>query len=88
MSDPARNENNAMDATTITELREACAGLARPGGSANFVRMFKPRFAELVAKRLLGATDVGPLPTPAPRGFLGRSRARGMLGNLARRARA
>lgn len=44
--------------------------------------------AELVAKRLLGATDVGPLPTPAPRGFLGRSRARGVLGNLARRARA
>ncbi|WP_062528008.1 phytoene desaturase family protein [Demequina rhizosphaerae] len=44
--------------------------------------------AELVAKRLLGAVDAGPLPTPAPRGFLGRSRADGMLGNLARRAGA
>ncbi len=42
--------------------------------------------AELVAKRLLGAVDVGPLPTPAPPGFLARSRADGMLGNLARRA--
>ncbi|MDN4476100.1 phytoene desaturase family protein [Demequina sp. SYSU T00192] len=44
--------------------------------------------AELVAKRLLGAVDAGPLPTPAPRGFLGRSRAGGVLGNLARRAGA
>ncbi|WP_062519275.1 phytoene desaturase family protein [Demequina silvatica] len=44
--------------------------------------------AELVAKRLLGAVDVGPLPTPAPPGFLARSRDRGVLGNLARRARA
>ncbi|WP_062299073.1 phytoene desaturase family protein [Demequina maris] len=42
--------------------------------------------AELVAKRLLGAVDVGPLPAPAPRGFLGRSRDGGVLGNLARRA--
>ncbi|WP_062464990.1 phytoene desaturase family protein [Demequina soli] len=44
--------------------------------------------AELVAKRLLGAVDVGPLPTPAPRGFLDRSRDRGILGDLARRAGA
>ncbi|WP_296666855.1 phytoene desaturase family protein, partial [Demequina sp.] len=42
--------------------------------------------AELVAKRMLGAVDVGPLPTPAPPGFLGRSRDAGVLGNLARRA--
>ncbi len=42
--------------------------------------------AELVAKRLLGAVDAGPLPTPAPRGFLGRSRAGGVLGSVARRA--
>ncbi|WP_227589967.1 phytoene desaturase family protein [Demequina pelophila] len=42
--------------------------------------------AELVAKRLLGAVDAGPLPTPAPPGFLGRSRASGVLGDLARRA--
>lgn len=44
--------------------------------------------AELVAKRLLGAVDVGPLPTPAPPGFLGRSKDPGVLGNLARRAEA
>jgi len=42
--------------------------------------------AELVAKRLLGATSVGPLPTPAPPGFLARSVRRGVLGDLARRA--
>lgn len=42
--------------------------------------------AELVAKRLLGAVDAGPLPTPAPRGFLALSRAKGTLGDLARRA--
>lgn len=42
--------------------------------------------AELVAKRLLGAVDVGPLPTPAPPGFLARSKDTGVLGNLARRA--
>ena len=42
--------------------------------------------AELVAKRLLGATTVSPLPTPAPRGFLARSRRRGLLGDIARRA--
>ncbi|WP_062517507.1 phytoene desaturase family protein [Demequina gelatinilytica] len=44
--------------------------------------------AELVAKRLLGAVDASPLPTPAPPGFLARSRDRGVLGNLARRVRA
>ncbi|WP_062382607.1 phytoene desaturase family protein [Demequina iriomotensis] len=43
--------------------------------------------AELVAKRLLGAVDASPLPTPAPRGFLARSRAAGVLGDLARRVR-
>ena len=41
--------------------------------------------AELVAKRLLGAVDAVPLPTPAPPGFLARSREPGFLGNLARR---
>jgi len=55
-----------MDATTITELREACAGLARPGGSANFVRMFKPRFAKLVkaGKKL---QTIRPIPKRIPR---------------------
>jgi hypothetical protein len=42
--------------------------------------------AELVAKRLLGATTVSPLPTPAPPGFLARSIRRGVLGDIARRA--
>ncbi|SEJ56800.1 phytoene desaturase family protein [Demequina mangrovi] len=42
--------------------------------------------AELVAKRMLGAVDASPLPTPAPPGFLARSREKGVLGNLARRA--
>ena len=40
--------------------------------------------AELVAKRLLGATTVSPLPTPAPRGFLARSVRRDVLGKIAR----
>jgi phytoene desaturase len=40
--------------------------------------------AELVAKRLLGATGVSPLPTPAPRGFLARSVRRDVLGTIAR----
>jgi len=40
--------------------------------------------AELVAKRLLGATSVSPLPTPAPRGFLSRSVRRDVLGRIAR----
>lgn len=55
-----------MDATTITELREACAGLARPGGSSNFVRMFKPRFAKLVkaGKKL---QTIRPVPKRIPR---------------------
>jgi len=44
--------------------------------------------AELVAKRLLGATDVGPLPTPAPRGFLARSRREDVLGDISRLASA
>ena len=55
-----------MDATTITELREACAGLARPGGSANFVRMFKPRFAKLVKAGKKFQT-IRPLPKRIPR---------------------
>ena len=55
-----------MDATTITELREACAGLARPGGSANFVRMFKPRFAKLVKSGSKTQT-IRPLPKRIPR---------------------
>lgn len=42
--------------------------------------------AELVAKRLLGATTVSPLPTPAPPGFLARSVRRGVLGDIARMA--
>ncbi len=42
--------------------------------------------AELVAKRLLGATTVSPLPTPAPPGFLARSVRRGVLGDIARKA--
>jgi phytoene dehydrogenase-like protein len=40
--------------------------------------------AELVAKRLLGATSVSPLPTPAPRDFLARSVRRDVLGRIAR----
>lgn len=55
-----------MDAPTITELREACAGLARPGGSANFVRMFKPRFAKLVESGRKTQT-IRPLPKRIPR---------------------
>ncbi len=55
-----------MDAITITELREACAGLARPGGSANFVRMFKPRFAKLVKSGDKTQT-IRPLPKRIPR---------------------
>lgn len=42
--------------------------------------------AELVAKRLLGDTSATPLATPAAPGFLAGSRARGLLGDLARRA--
>jgi hypothetical protein len=38
----------------------------------------------LVAKRLLGATGVSPLPTPSPRGFLARSVRRDVLGRIAR----
>lgn len=40
--------------------------------------------AELVAKRMLGATSVGPLPTPAPKGFLARSVRGDLLGRIAR----
>ncbi|WP_430868031.1 phytoene desaturase family protein [Demequina aurantiaca] len=40
--------------------------------------------AELVAKRLLGATGVEPLQTPAPVGFLRRSRRRDVLGTIVR----
>ncbi len=40
--------------------------------------------AELVAKRLLGATSVGPLPTPAPEGFLRKSKRKDLLGRVAR----
>lgn len=40
--------------------------------------------AELVAKRLLGATTVSPLPTPAPPGFLARSVRKDLLGRIAR----
>lgn len=40
--------------------------------------------AELVAKRLLGSHTVGPLPTPAPVGFLRRSRRKDLLGAIAR----
>lgn len=40
--------------------------------------------AELVAKRLLGSTTVSPLPTPAPRGFLARSKRTDVLGRIAR----
>lgn len=40
--------------------------------------------AELVAKRLLGETSPKPLQTPLPSGYLGRSRRRGSLGDLAR----
>ncbi|PKQ27372.1 MAG: phytoene desaturase [Actinobacteria bacterium HGW-Actinobacteria-4] len=40
--------------------------------------------AELVAKRLLGATTVSPLPTPAPAGFLSRSLRKDVLGSIAR----
>lgn len=43
--------------------------------------------AELAAKRLLGATDVGPLPTPAPHGFLARSRRTDVLGDISRLVR-
>jgi phytoene desaturase len=40
--------------------------------------------AELVAKRLLGATGAEPLPTPAPAGFLRRSRRTDALGTIVR----
>ncbi|WP_084039043.1 phytoene desaturase family protein [Demequina sp. NBRC 110053] len=40
--------------------------------------------AELVAKRLLGASGVKPLPAPLPQDFLARSRRRDHLGDLAR----
>lgn len=40
--------------------------------------------AELVAKRMLGAKTVSPLPTPAPHGFLARSVRRDVLGKIAR----
>lgn len=40
--------------------------------------------AELVAKRLLGSTSAGPLPTPAPAGFLTRSSRTDLLGDIAR----
>ena len=40
--------------------------------------------AELVAKRLLGSTSVGPLPAPAPEGFLARSVRKDVLGRIAR----
>ncbi len=35
-------------AGTVDELTEACAGRPRYGGPARFVRMFQPRFAQLV----------------------------------------
>ena len=44
--------------------------------------------AELVAKRLLGSTSAGPLPTPAPEGFLARSSRSDVLGTIARGGRA
>jgi len=55
-----------IEPAVINDLREACAGLARPGGSANFVRMFKPRFAKLVkaGKKL---QTIRPLPKRIPR---------------------
>ncbi|WP_082096017.1 phytoene desaturase family protein [Demequina flava] len=40
--------------------------------------------AELVAKRLLGATDASPLQAPLPQGYLARSRRGGTLGQIAR----
>ncbi|WP_084106298.1 phytoene desaturase family protein [Demequina sp. NBRC 110056] len=40
--------------------------------------------AELVAKRLLGAQGVSPLPAPLPQGFLARTQRRDGLGDLAR----
>ena len=40
--------------------------------------------AELVAKRLLGSTSVGPLQAPAPEGFLARSVRKDVLGKIAR----
>lgn len=43
--------------------------------------------AELVAKRLLGATGSGPLQTPAPAGFLRRSRRTDVLGTIVRQGR-
>lgn len=39
----------AMNAPELQNLKEACAGVPRSGGPARFVRMFKPRFAEMVA---------------------------------------
>ena len=55
-----------MNPEVITELQEACAGFARPGGSANFVRMFKPRFASLVKSGEKMQT-IRPLPKRIPR---------------------
>lgn len=43
--------------------------------------------AELVAKRLLGATGAEPLRTPAPEGFLRRSRRTDVLGTIVRQGR-
>lgn len=43
--------------------------------------------AELVAKRLLGATGAQPLRTPAPEGFLRRSRRTDVLGTIVRRGK-
>ena len=55
-----------MNPETLTELRAACAGEAREGGPKNFVRLFKPQFAELVRTGAKTQT-IRPLPKRIPR---------------------
>lgn len=50
----------------LQDLKESCAGVPRSGGPARFVRMFKPRFAELVASGKKTQT-IRPLPKRIPR---------------------
>jgi hypothetical protein len=48
------------------ELLEACAGIPRPGGPARFVRLFQPRFADLVERGEKRQT-IRPIPKRIPR---------------------
>lgn len=55
-----------MKASVLKDLREATAGVPRPGGPARFVRMVKPRFVGLVKRRKKRQT-IRPLPKRIPR---------------------